>query len=93
MKLLGSTKTKIAKQENGENELYLEIAEVVLMHCNVVNNSFEIQESCIHLFLINHLVNYHPKKFFLKKLLTQNFHILKCGLQIKILDLQRTKIK
>ena len=33
MKLLGSTKTKIAKQENGENELYLEIAEVVLMHC------------------------------------------------------------
>ena len=64
MKLLGSTKTKTTKQENGENELYLEIAEVVLMHCNVVNNSFKIQESCIHLFLINHLVNCHPKKFF-----------------------------
>ena len=40
MKLLGSTKSKIAKDENGENIPYLEIAEVVLIHCNVVDNSY-----------------------------------------------------
>ena len=39
MKLLGSTKSKMKKDENGENVAYLEITEVVLVHCNVVNNN------------------------------------------------------
>ena len=58
MKLVGSTKSKTSKDKNGENVPHLEIAEVVLIHCNIVNNQETIQESCIHLFLINHLVNY-----------------------------------
>ena len=33
MKLLASTKSKISKDENGENVPHLEIAEVVLVHC------------------------------------------------------------
>ena len=41
MNLLGSTKSKITKDENGENVPYLEINEVVLIHCNVVNNSYQ----------------------------------------------------
>ena len=60
MKLLGSTKSKITKDENGENIPCLKIIEVLLIHFNVVNNSY-IQNSiefCIHLFLINHWVNY-----------------------------------
>ena len=52
MKLLGSTESKITKDENGGNVPHLEIAEVILFHCNIVNNE------CQHLFLINHLVNY-----------------------------------
>ena len=38
MKLLGITKNKIIKYKNGENVPHLEIAEVVLIHCNIVNN-------------------------------------------------------
>ena len=38
MKLLGSTKNKITKNENRENDLDLEIKEVVLVHWNIVNN-------------------------------------------------------
>ena len=38
MKLLGSTKSKITIDENVP---YLEITEVVLIHCNVVNNSYQ----------------------------------------------------
>ena len=38
MKLLGSTKSKITKDKNGENVPHLEITEVVLVHCNIVNN-------------------------------------------------------
>ena len=41
MKLLGNTKSKITKNENGENVPRLEINEVVLTHCNVVNNSYQ----------------------------------------------------
>ena len=40
MKLLGSTKSKITKEENGKNVLHLEITEVVLIHCNIVNNNY-----------------------------------------------------
>ena len=38
MKLVGSTKNKITKDKNGENVPHLEITEVVLFHCNMVNN-------------------------------------------------------
>ena len=38
MKLLGSTETKITKDKNDEDVLYLEIVELVLVHCNIVDN-------------------------------------------------------
>ena len=41
MALLRSTKSKITKNENGENVPYLEITEVVLVHCNTVNNNYQ----------------------------------------------------
>ena len=41
MKLLESTKSKITKDKNGKNVPCLEITEVVLMHCNVVNNGYQ----------------------------------------------------
>ena len=40
MKLLGSTKSKVTKDDNGENVLYLQITEAVLLHCNIVNNDY-----------------------------------------------------
>ena len=40
MKSLGSTKSKIIKDKNGENLLQLEITEVVLVHCNTVKNNY-----------------------------------------------------
>ena len=51
MKLLGSTKSKITKNENCKYLPRLEITEAVLIHCNIVNND-------IHLFLIKQLDNY-----------------------------------
>ena len=38
MKLLRSTENKITKDKNGKNVPHLEIAEVVLVHCDIVNN-------------------------------------------------------
>ena len=41
MKLLGNTKSRVNKNKNGENVSYLEINEIVLMHCDTVNNYYD----------------------------------------------------
>ena len=49
VKLIGGTKSKITKDENGENFTDLEYFEIALVHFNIVNNSCNmIQESGIH---------------------------------------------
>ena len=40
-KLLGSTENIITKDQNGENVPHLEITEVVLVNCNIVNNDYQ----------------------------------------------------
>ena len=50
MKLLGSTVRKINNDKNGENVPHLEIVEVALVHCNLVNNDY--QQSSIILYTV-----------------------------------------
>ena len=49
MKLLGSTENKITKDKNGENVPHLEILEVVLVHCNIVNNHYQQDSSFVYI--------------------------------------------
>ena len=59
MKLLKSAKSKIIKDKNNENLPHLEITELLFIDCNIVTTTIsKRQEFYIHLFLINHLVNY-----------------------------------
>ena len=53
MKLLGSTKSKITKGKNGENLLHLEINNVVLAHCNIVNNDYQQDSRVLSTFVPN----------------------------------------
>ena len=53
MKLLGSTKNKITKDKNGENLPHLEITEVVLVHCNMVNNDYQQDPRVLYTFVPN----------------------------------------
>ena len=41
MKLLGSTESKITEDKDGEIVPHLEIVELVLVHCNLVNNDYQ----------------------------------------------------
>ena len=41
LKLLESTKSRINKDKNNENVPQVEITEVVLIHCNIVNNDYQ----------------------------------------------------
>ena len=53
MELLGSTKSKITKGENGENVPRLETTKVVLMHCNIVNNNYQQNSKLMYTFIPN----------------------------------------
>ena len=53
MKLLGITENKITTDKNGENVPHLEITEVVLVHCNIVNNDYQQDSRVLYTFVPN----------------------------------------
>ena len=53
MKLLGSTESKITKYKNGESMPNLEIVELVLVHCNLVNNDYQQNSRILFTFVPN----------------------------------------
>ena len=53
MKLLGSTKDTIDADKNSENLPRLENVEVVLVHCNLVNNSYQQASRVLYTFVPN----------------------------------------
>ena len=53
MKLLGSTENKITKDKNGKNIPHLQITELVLVHCNIVNNDYQQDSRVLYTFVPN----------------------------------------
>ena len=53
MKLLGNTKSKITKDEIGENVRLLEITEVVFIQCNLVSNDYQQDSRVLYIFVPN----------------------------------------
>ena len=51
MKLLGRTESKITKDKNGENVPHLEVVELLLVLCNLVNSDYQ-QDSRILFTLV-----------------------------------------
>ena len=53
MNLLGSIESKITKDKNGENVYHLEIVELILVHCNLVNNDYQQDSRILFTFVPN----------------------------------------
>ena len=53
MKLLGSTENKLTKDKGSENVPNLEITEVVLVHCDIVNNDYQQDSRVLYTFVPN----------------------------------------
>ena len=53
IKLLGSTENKITKDKNVGNIPHLEMTEVVLVHCNIVNNDYQQDSRVLYAFVPN----------------------------------------
>ena len=77
MKLLGSSKNRITKNENGENVPHLEITEVVLIHCNIVNNDYQQDSRVLYTFVPNRsfddLLDISPKNIIFLKTFNSEF--------------------
>ena len=58
MKLLGSIKKDVDEDKDGQDVPKLESVEDVLVHCNLVNNSYQqASKYCLLLCLISNLVS------------------------------------
>ena len=77
MKLLGITKRKITKDKNSENVPRLEITEVVLIHCNIVNNDYQQDSRVLYTFVPNksfgQFLDISPKNFIFLKSFNSEF--------------------
>ena len=71
MKLFESTKSKITKDENGENVPHLETTVVLLVHCIIVNNNYQQESRVLYTFAPNksfgELLDISPKNFMFLK--------------------------
>ena len=84
MKLLGSTENKITKDKNGENVPHLEITEVVLVHCNIVNNDYQQGSRVLYTFVPNKpfdsLLEISPKNHVILKTFSSEFQDIRVWL-------------
>ena len=53
MKLLGSTKKDVDQDKGGEDVSKIESVEVVLVHCNLVNNNYQQASKLLFTFVPN----------------------------------------
>ena len=77
MKLLGSTKDIIDADKNSENVPRLENAEVVLVYCNLVNNSYQQASRVLLTFVPNkqygRLISISPNSLIFLKTMNTEF--------------------
>ena len=77
MKLLGSTKSKLTQDENGENVPHFEITEVVLINCNIVNNDYQQNSRVLYTFVpsksFGQLLDISPKNYVVLKTFNPQF--------------------
>ena len=79
MKLLGTTKSKVNKDKNGENVPHFEITELVLVHCNITNNYYQQELRVLYTFVLNksfaHLLDILTRNFIFSKTFDLEFEV------------------
>ena len=75
--LLGSTKNDVDKDKNRENVPKLESVEIILVHCNLVNSSYQQASKVLFTFLPNkkfgQLITISPHSLTMLKITNSEF--------------------
>ena len=81
MKLVWITKKNKNKNKNSRNVSHLEITEVVLVHCNILNNDYQYSSRVLYTFVSNkssgQLLDISPKSFVFLKTFNWEFSYIK----------------
>ena len=81
MKLLVSTESKITKDKHSEDVPHLEIVELVLVHCNIVNNDYQQDSRILYTFVLNKpfgsLLKISPTNHIFLKIFNSEFQEIK----------------
>ena len=81
MKLFGSSESKITKDKNCENVPHLQIVELVLDHCNLVNNDYQQDSRILYTIVPNKpfgsLLEISPTNHIFLKTLNSEFQEIK----------------
>ena len=81
MKILGSTESKITGEKNCENVPHLEVVELVLIHCNIVDNSYQQNSRILYTFVpikpFGSLLEISPPNHIFLKTLNSEFQEIK----------------
>ena len=85
MKLLGSTKDIIDADKNSENVPRLENVEVVLVHCNLVNNSCQQHSRVLFTFVqqFGQLISISPHSLVFLKTMNTDFSEIEVWLEMR----------
>ena len=90
MELLGSSKNTIDQDKDGELLPKLQAVEVVLVHCNLVNNSYQQASEVLFTFVPNkefgQLITITPNAPTMLKTTNAEFSFIEIWLQIKIIN-------
>ena len=77
MKLLGSAESKIFENKHDGNVPHLEITELVLVHCTIVNNDYQQDSRVLYTFVPNKpfdsLLEISPKDHIVLKTFNSEF--------------------
>ena len=77
MRFIGTTKSKITKDENGENIPHLEITEVILVTCNIIKNDYQQYSRVLYRFVPNksfgQLLDISPRYYIFLQTFTSEF--------------------
>ena len=90
MKLLGSTESKRTKDKNSKNVPHLEITELELVHCNLVNNDYQQDSRILYTLVPNKpfgsLLEISPTNHIFLKTFNSDFQEIKVSLWIKLVN-------
>ena len=89
MKLLESIESKITKKKKKIVKMFLlQITKIVLIHCNMINNSYQQKSRVLHIFFSNksfrQLLKISPENFMFLKTLDSEFSYTQLKLADKI---------
>ena len=90
--MLGSIKSKINKDKNGENVHHLKLTEVVLVHCNIKESDYRQDSRVLYIFVPNksfdQLLDTSPNNYIILRYSNSEFSYIEVYFKIQNVQVQ-----